>query len=185
MTAQDNIQEKDEIKYVRTTSAFDCGGRCPLKFHIKDGKIIRVEGDDLVDEENQLRTCPKCRAVRQEIYHPERLLYPLKRIGPKGEGKFKRISWDDALDEIAAKLIEVKEKYGNEAIFLPMSGGFIAAYHHPVVNYLRLFTHFGGFSTHHGNVSSEGAVWATQTQYGSPFVGHGREDMLNSKRPHS
>ncbi len=181
MTEQDNIQDKDEIKYVRTTSAFDCGGRCPLKFHVKDGKIIRVEGDDLVDEENQLRACPKCRAIRQEIYHPERLLYPLKRVGPKGEGKFKRISWDEALDEIAAKLIEVKEKYGNEAIFLPTGGGFLSAYHFPVVNYIRLFTHFGGFSTHHGNVSSEGAVWATQTQYGSPFVGHGREDMLNSK----
>ena len=178
---QDNNQDKDEIKFVRTTSAFDCGGRCPLKFHVKNGKIIRVEGDDLVDEEHQLRTCPKCRAIRKEIYHPERLLYPLKRVGPKGEGKFKRISWGEALDEIAAKLIEVKEKYGNEAIFLPMSGGYIAAYHHPVVNYVRLFTHFGGFSTHHGNVSSEGAVWATQTQYGSPFVGHGREDMLNSK----
>ncbi len=164
----------NEIKFVRTTVAFDCGGRCPLKFHVKNGKIIRVEGDDLVDEENQLRTCVKCRALRKHIYHPERLKYPLKRVGPKGAGEFKRISWDEALEEIAEKLKYTKEKYGNEAIFLPMSGGYIAAYHSPVVAMVRLFTHFGGFSTHHGNISSEGAVWATQTQYASPFVGHSR-----------
>jgi len=171
----------NEVKFVRTTSAFDCGGRCPLKFHVKNGKIIRVEGDDLVDEENQLRTCVKCRALRKHIYHPERLKYPMKRVGPKGEGKFERISWDEALDEIAEKLKYTKEKYGNEAIFLPMSGGYIGAYHHPVVAMIRLFTHFGGYSSHHGNISSEGAVWATQAQYMSPFVGHSREDMLNSK----
>ncbi|MFX0043683.1 MAG: molybdopterin-dependent oxidoreductase, partial [Candidatus Hodarchaeota archaeon] len=128
MEKQNEQQKADEVKIVRTTSAFDCGGRCPIKFHVKNGKIIRVEGDDLVDDENQLRTCVKCRAIRKDIYHPERLLYPLKRVGPKGEGKFKRISWDEALDEIAEKLKYTKEKYGNEAIFLPMGGGYLGAY---------------------------------------------------------
>jgi len=180
MEPQEKKHEVDEVKFVRTTSAFDCGGRCPLKFHVKSGKIIRVEGDDLVDEENQLRTCVKCRAIRKHIYHPERLKYPLKRVGPKGEGKFKRISWDEALDEIAEKLKYTKEKYGNEAIILPLSGGYQGAYHNPGLAMIRLFTHFGGFSTHHGNLSSEGAVWATQTQYMSPFVGHSRDDLLNS-----
>ncbi len=80
MENQKEQQEANEIKFIRTTSAFDCGGRCPIKFHVKNGKIIRVEGDDLADEENQLRTCLKCRALRKEIYHPERLKYPLKRV---------------------------------------------------------------------------------------------------------
>jgi len=181
MQNEDINSNDNGIKIVRTMAAFDCGGRCPIKFHVKDGKIIRIDGDDLVDEENQLRTCVKCRALRQHIYHPERLMYPLKRVGPKGEGKFERISWDEALDEIAEKIKYTIENYGNEAIFLTFSGGYIAALHNAVPAMVRLFTHLGGYSSHHGNVSSEGCVWATQSTYGSPFVGHSRDDMLNSK----
>ncbi|MFX1590012.1 MAG: molybdopterin-dependent oxidoreductase [Promethearchaeota archaeon] len=175
------IENEEDIKIVRTTSTFDCGGRCPLKIYIKEGKIIRVEGDDFEEKDEQLRTCLRCRAFRQYIYHPERLKYPLKRDGPKGLGKFKRITWDEALTEIAEKLKEVKEKYGNSSIFLAMGGGYQGAYHDGMFAMIRLFTQFGGYSTHYGNVSSEGAVYATQTQYTSPFVGHSRTDLLNSK----
>jgi len=181
MESTENEREENARKIVKTSSAFDCGGRCPLKFHIKNGKIIRVEGDDYEIEEEQLRACLRCRALRQYVYHPERLKYPLKRDGPKGSGKFKRISWDDALSEIAEKLKEVKEKYGNASIFLATGGGYLGAYHDGVFAMIRLLTLFGGFSTHYGNVSSEGAVYATQTQYKSPFVGHGRKDLFNSK----
>ncbi len=170
-----------EIKIVRTTSAFDCGGRCPLRVHVQNGKIIRIETDDYEIKEEQLRACLRCRALRQYIYHPKRLKYPLKRDGPKGSGKFKRISWDEALTEIADKLKEVKEKYGNSSIFLATGGGYQAAYHDGMLAMMRLLTQFGGYSSHYGNVSSEGAVYATQTQYKSPFVGHSRDDLLNSK----
>ncbi len=170
-----------EIKIVRTTSAFDCGGRCPLRVHVQNGKIIRIETDDYEIKEEQLRACLRCRALRQYVYHPERLKYPLKRDGPKGSGKFKRISWDEALTEIADKLKEVKEKYGNSSIFLATGGGYQAAYHDGMLAMMRLLTQFGGYSSHYGNVSSEGAVYATQTQYKSPFVGHSRDDLLNSK----
>ena len=77
-----------DVKIVRATSTFDCGGRCPLKLHVKDNRIIRVEGDDLPDADEQLRTCLRCRAYRQYIHHPNRLMYPQKRVGEKGEGKF-------------------------------------------------------------------------------------------------
>ena len=48
------------VKIVRATSTFDCGGRCPLKLHVKDNQIIRVEGDDIADSDEQLRTCLLC-----------------------------------------------------------------------------------------------------------------------------
>lgn len=176
------MEEKveDSIKIVRTSSAFDCGGRCPLKFHVEEGKIIRIEGDD-AEEPQQLRTCLRCRALRHYVYNSERLMYPLKRIGPKGNGEFKQITWDEALDEIANKLNEVKEKYGNESIFLVSGGGYLGALHDGTYAMMRLLTQYGGYSTHYGNVSSEGAVYATKAMYGSPFVGHSREDLLNSK----
>ena len=181
MENQEKNANEEDLKIVRTTSTFDCGGRCPLKLHIKEGKIIRVEGDDFEEKDEQLRTCLRCRALRQYVYHPERLKHPLKRDGPKGSGKFKRISWDEALTEIAEKLKEVKQKYGNSSIFLATGGAYQGAYHDGVFAMMRLLTHFGGYSTHYGNVSSEGAVYATQTQYTSPFVGHSRTDLLNSK----
>jgi anaerobic dimethyl sulfoxide reductase subunit A len=180
MSDQEITIDPEEEVIVRTTSAFDCGGRCPLKVHVKNGVIVRVEGDD-AEEAEQLRACLRCRALRQYVYHPKRLMHPLKRDGPKGEGKFKRISWDEALDEIAHKLEEVKEKYGNSSIFLATGGGYLGALHDGTYAMMRLLTQFGGFSTHYGNVSSEGAVYATKTQYGSPFVGNSREDLLNSK----
>jgi len=181
MENQDELHEEERIKIVRTTSAFDCGGRCPLRVHVEDGKITRIETDDYEVKEEQLRACLRCRALRQYIYHPNRLKYPLKRDGPKGSGKFKRISWDEALTEVADKLKEVKEKYGNSSIFLATGGGYQAAFHDGMLSMMRLFTQFGGYSTHYGNISSEGAVYATQSMYKSPFVGHSRDDLLNSK----
>ena len=170
----------DEEKIIRTTSTFDCGGRCPLRLHVKNGIIVRIEGDD-AEEPEQLRTCLRCRALRKYVHHPERLQFPQKRVGPKGEGRFERITWDEAYDTIAEKLISVKETYGNSSIFLAAGGGYLAALHNGVLAMMRLFNQFGGYSTHYGNVSSEGAVWACLTHYGSVMVGHSREDLLNAK----
>lgn len=171
----------DGVKIVRTTSTFDCGGRCPIKLHVKDNKILRIEGDDIADTGQQLRTCLRCRAYRQYVHHPERLMHPLKRVGEKGEGKFERITWDEALDTLAGKLKRVKEAYGNAGILLATGGAYIAGLHNGGFAAARLLAQFGGYTTHYGNISSEGAVWACLTQYGSVMVGNSREDMLNSK----
>jgi len=169
-----------ETRIVRTTSAFDCGGRCPLRLHVRDGRIVRVEGDD-APEPQQLRACLRCRALRQEVYHPNRLMYPLKRVGAKGEGKFERISWDEALETVARELRRVKDTYGNSAIFLMGGGGYLAALHSGGRAAARLLSMFGGYTGTYGNVSSEGAVWAVMAQYGSVMVGNSREDLLNSR----
>ncbi len=171
----------DGVKIVRTTSTFDCGGRCPIKLHVKDNKILRIEGDDIADTGQQLRTCLRCRAYRQYVHHPERLMHPLKRVGVKGQGKFERITWDEALDTLADKLKSVKEKHGNAGILLATGGGYLAGLHNGGFAAARLLAQFGGYTTHYGNISSEGAVWASLTQYGSVMVGNSREDMLSSK----
>jgi anaerobic selenocysteine-containing dehydrogenase len=62
--------------------------------------------------------CPRRAAAKEYLYHPDRLRFPLKRIGEKGENKWEEISWEQALDEIAAKLKELKDKYGPETLFL-------------------------------------------------------------------
>jgi anaerobic dimethyl sulfoxide reductase subunit A len=108
-------------------------------------------------------------------------MFPQKRIGEKGEGKFERISWDEALDILAGRLRHVKERYDNGAIFLATGGGYLASLHNGGLAAARLLNQFGGYVTHYGNMSSEGAVWASLTQYGSVMVGNSREDLLNSK----
>ncbi|MGD8740025.1 MAG: molybdopterin-dependent oxidoreductase [Desulfobacterales bacterium] len=168
------------VKIIRTTSTFDCGGRCPIRLHVKDNRIIRIEGDDAAKSE-QLRTCLRCRAFRQYVHHPQRLMYPQKRVGARGQGKFERISWDEALDKLANELNRVKETYGNGGIFLATGGAYLAGLHNGGFAAQRLLNQFGGCVTHYGNISSEGAVWASLTQYGSVMVGHSREDMLNSR----
>jgi anaerobic selenocysteine-containing dehydrogenase len=94
-----------------------CGPRmgCGINCFVKDGRLIKIEG---MKESplNRGKLCPKAFASAQWVYSPQRLKYPLKRVGEKGEGKFARITWDEAVEIIAGKLTEQKEKYGPESL---------------------------------------------------------------------
>src|SRR5512136_2766746 len=95
----------------------NCGGRCLLKVFVRDGVIVRIETDDRPGDtvaDPQLRACVRGRAYRKRQYHPGRLQFPMKRVGKRGEGKFERIGWVEALDRIAAEFQRVKAAYGNE-----------------------------------------------------------------------
>jgi anaerobic dimethyl sulfoxide reductase subunit A len=74
---------KEEIIY--TTCASHCGGSCLLRAHVKNGVITRLDTDD--GPEPQLRACLKGRAYRQRVYDPNRILFPLKRVGERGDRK--------------------------------------------------------------------------------------------------
>jgi anaerobic selenocysteine-containing dehydrogenase len=67
--------------------------------------------------------CAKGLASIENLYHPDRLKYPLKRIGKGGEGKWERTSWDEALDRIAQKLLEIKKEYGIESLAVGIGTG--------------------------------------------------------------
>ncbi len=90
---------------------------CGLNCYVKDGKLIRVEGmKEAPNSEGKL--CSRAFASVQWLYSPQRLKYPLKRVGKKGEGEFERITWDEALDIIADRLKEQKKKYGPESLVI-------------------------------------------------------------------
>jgi anaerobic dimethyl sulfoxide reductase subunit A len=124
-------QGNDVIRY--TSCGFHCFDQCVLKVRVRDGRVVSVEPDDTIhpgtaregehgpDELSstsmvQYRPCPKGYAMAHALDDPRRVIYPMKRVGNRGEGKFERISWDEALDTIAAKLVEVKEQYGPHSI---------------------------------------------------------------------
>lgn len=97
----------------------DCPDTCQLHITVQDGKVVKLEGDA-----NHAFTrgfaCVKTYRYPQLHQHPDRLLYPLRRIGEKGAGQFERISWDRALDEVAARLQRIIDDWGPQAI-LPYS----------------------------------------------------------------
>ena len=83
--------------------------------YVKDGKIIKVEGCKSLDGMNQGVICVKGAALQQSTHHKDRLLYPMRRTGKRGEAKFQRISWEEAFSIIAENLKKGIEAYGAES----------------------------------------------------------------------
>lgn len=103
----------DEVKII-PSACRQCYGRCGILGHVKNGRVIKIEGDDSVFSEGTL--CPRAFAIPQMMYSPLRVLYPMKRAGEKGEGKWKRVSWDEALDDITKKYKGIIDQYGGHTI---------------------------------------------------------------------
>ena len=102
---------------VYKTECYICNQGCDAAVHVKDGVVVRVEGDPS-SEVTQGTLCAKGLASREILYHPERLLYPMKRSGARGEGKWDRISWEEAFDTIVDRLRSIEQAYGRESILL-------------------------------------------------------------------
>ncbi|UCB49533.1 MAG: molybdopterin-dependent oxidoreductase [Deltaproteobacteria bacterium] len=117
--------KRENHKIVRTTTwsaGPGCHGGCGVLAHIKDGKLVKIEGDP--DHPwNQGRLCARCLAMTQYAYHPDRLTRPLKRVGERGEGKWQEISWDEAFDLIEEKLGKIREEFGPESVIFSMGTG--------------------------------------------------------------
>ncbi|MGI5840200.1 MAG: molybdopterin-dependent oxidoreductase [bacterium] len=173
-----------EYRIVPTTCVNNCGGKCLLLAHVKDGVIVRLTSDNISDDQSllapQLRACARGRAYRQRVYHPDRLLYPLKRIGARGEGKFVRIGWEEALDTVAGELWRIKATYGNTAILdLSHTGAFGGKLHYRAVD--RFLNMFGCRTVLAGYYSTETTDVVTEHMCGTTLTGNDRADLLNSR----
>lgn len=99
-----------------------CHGGCGQKLYVEDGKLVKVEGDEK-SPWNQGRSCPRVLALKQYVYHPDRITQPLKRVGQRGEGKFEPISWDEAFDTCERKLKDIRDQYGAESVVFAQGTG--------------------------------------------------------------
>ena len=162
--------------------AHNCGGRCLLVASIQDGRITRLEADDRPDSlaAPQLRACPRGRAYLRRQYHPDRLLHPLKRRGKRGEGQFQRISWQEALDSITSQFERIRERYGNQALFVPYGTGSYNQTNGSQVA-RRLMNLYGGCLGTYNSYSWAAINAATPTVYGTLITGNQRQDWLNSR----
>ena len=163
--------------------AHNCGGRCLLRVHVEGGRIIRIETDDRpadTADAPQLRACLRGRAYRRRQDHPDRLLHPLKRVGARGEGRFERISWDEAVARVSDEIARVRKAYGNAALFVPYGTGSYSQTNGRQAAQ-RLMNLAGGSLGHYNNYSWAAMARATETVYGTTVTGNQRQDWVNAK----
>lgn len=100
----------------------NCMGSCRLIAHVRDGKMVKLEPGDY-PEEGYTGCCLKGLSYIERIYSPTRVRYPMRRVGERGAGEWERISWDEAIEEIATRLKGVIEQYGGSAIAFDAASG--------------------------------------------------------------
>lgn len=176
-SAEDGVANGE--RQVRGACRGNCGSRCPMKVTVREGKVTSVtpmeyEGDDAP----RRRFCVKGFSQPQRIYDPDRLKYPLKRVGERGAGEWERISWDEAIELIAEKMSAALAEYGGTSIGFWSSygsygvlngamGGFMS------VAYGRFITAFGA------TVLGAGADTAQQHEQSS-LLGIGGNDFVDA-----
>ncbi|SUW64160.1 Dimethyl sulfoxide reductase DmsA precursor [Buttiauxella agrestis] len=181
------VNQNTEDKVVWGACSVNCGSRCALRLHVSDNEVTWVETDNTghdVYGDHQVRACLRGRSIRRRINHPERLNYPMKRVGKRGEGKFERISWDEALDTITKSLKGTVEKYGNEAVYINYTSGVVGGNitrSSPYASLVaRLMNSYGGFLSHYGTYSTAQIACAMPYTYGGND-GNSTSDIENSK----
>jgi len=114
--------EPEETRLVRTVCPAHCGiDACGILAHVKEGRVVKVEPGDFPDPRHR-RICLRGLSSLEITYHPDRLKYPMRRTGERGEGKFERISWDEAFDTIVQRFKEIADKYGWRSIGWTLGG---------------------------------------------------------------
>lgn len=177
----------DTTRIVWGACSVNCGSRCALRLHVRDDEVVYVETDNTGDDrygDHQVRACLRGRSIRRRINHPDRLNYPMKRVGKRGEGKFVRISWQEALDTLADRLKSVVAQYGNEAVYINYSsgivGGNITRSSPSASPVARLMNCYGGSLNQYGTYSTAQIACAMPYTYGSND-GNSTSDIENSK----
>jgi len=170
---------QEEGKFVYTAcNGTGCHEQCFLKTFVKDGKIIRTEKGVLGPPEGvRYGICQKGIENAKFPYLKSRLLHPLKRTGQRGEGKFQEISWAQAMDEIGAKLREIRDRHGSEAIAVnTFYCGYPANWAALHVALMYRFIHTFGATCFEQEAVDSGSFFAAKVDLGSSMR-YGRYDV--------
>lgn len=166
-----------ERLHVRGACPLDCPDTCGILTEVEDGRAVGFRGDP----DNPITRgwlCAKVRPYLDHVYNPERLLHPLRRVGPKGSGQWRRISWDEALGEIAQRWKAIIAESGAAAI-LPYSYSGTLGLVQMIVSSTRLWNRLGASQLKRSicGAAAETAVTATLGRRWSPPY----EDVLHSR----
>ncbi|CAG0941210.1 thiosulfate reductase / polysulfide reductase chain A [Anaerolineae bacterium] len=158
-------QKLSADKIVRGACPLDCPDTCSWEVTVKEGRAVALRGTrDHPYTRGSL--CAKMNKYLDHVYAPDRLLYPMRRIGEKGEGRFERITWDDALGEIAERLKNIIAQYGGQAILPYVGTGNMGFLQGEAGVGQRLWNTLGA-SIHSGNICSRAGSVGTIYTMGS------------------
>src|SRR5690242_3318594 len=143
-------------KVVHAACPHDCPDACGVLITVDQGKAVKIQGDPAHPVTRGF-LCAKVAKYLDRVYSPDRVLYPMRRIAPKGEGyrdarDFERITWEQALDEITARLKTISRDFGSEAILPYSYGGTLGALNGGSMD--RRFFHRLGASQLHRSICS-------------------------------
>jgi len=177
-------EQAGETSVVWSSCNVNCGSRCPLRLHVQNGEVVRIDPENTGDDPSgthEVRACLRGRGLRQWVYSRERLLKPLKRVGKRGEGRFAEISWDEALDHVAGELDRIINTYGNEAVYRMYGTGNLGGVVSSHLQVDRLMNILGGQLNFHNNYSNAQLTHAMQYTYGQSGTGNPISDLVNSR----
>ncbi len=166
--AMEKVMGKYEVKY---TACAMCPAECGLEVWVKDGRLVKIYGNKEVPM-NDGAACAKGASGIQLVYSPYRIKHPMIRVGERGSGKFKRVSWEEAIDFIAKKMLEIKKKYGAESII--MNCGDVTDRD----QYWRLAFAFGS-----PNCTEHGSICDTPRRHGPKLIVNGKRWEPDIMRP--
>ncbi|WP_346353935.1 DMSO/selenate family reductase complex A subunit [Azotosporobacter soli] len=170
-----------EERVVLMTCGHNCGGRCVMQAHVKDGRLVKITPDAGGEGRETLKGCMRGLMYLDRLYHPDRLKQPLKRIGKRGEGKFTPISWPEAIAEIAAQLKRITERYGPEARYINYATGIAGSLSEREFFRRLLSIYGGGYLDFYNSYSTACTMTATPYTYGTADTGSSRDNWLHAK----
>jgi anaerobic dimethyl sulfoxide reductase subunit A len=171
-----------KIKKLTVNSAGrnNCGGKCAVQLDVEEGCVTALRSGCGLTGEPVMRACMRGLSYRETFLDSRRLRYPMQRTGERGEGRFRRISWEAAAEISAEAMMRVRKNYGPGAIYLNYATG-ISAVLKPNDFAKRLLNLDGGHLSFYNSYSSACAQFVTPYIYGDNFSGNSLDDILNTK----
>src|SRR3990167_701796 len=174
-------------KVVKVSHAFtNCRTSCSFDAYIKDGVVWREEQNATYPQTNPSlqdpnpRGCQKGACFSSLLYAPNRIKYPLKRIGERGEGKWKRVSWDQAISEIAEKFVEVIKEHGSDAIIFDPGATQISLFAGLSMGILYRFPNLIGAVEADGWTDMSDLNYGAILTYGQAHIDGSFDDLFNA-----
>lgn len=158
----------------------NCFSYCPHTVTVRDGRVVQTTLAPMPDERYN-RICLRGLSSLQRIYDPRRIHYPMKRVGKRGEGKWQRISWDEAITMITDNWKENIAKYGPDSIVFHTGSGRLTCYHGAAHGAMRRLGNLLGVT--HVPIAVDMAVSEGMKEvigWNGPWPGNGPEDLLNA-----
>lgn len=164
---------------IRTAGRNNCGGKCVIRATEQEGCILEISTDESKNHP-QIRACIRGRSYRTTYMDGRRLRYPMKRIGVRGEGRFQRISWDEAVDIAAGEWERIRNEYGVASRYINYSTG-VSAVMKPDALLKRLLSLDGGYLDKYNTYSDACSRYTLPYIYGDTFSSNSTEDILNTR----